>query len=104
MRFLEITSWKEKYGESLDVHKLRNLFQPKEEFRVSHYSYEPDATFSGQTIEGECFVLSGTFTYIAGAENVTLKAGDHLYFPTGRYEFVAYDESVELVMVWRVPK
>lgn len=98
------SSWKDCYGETIDIATLQTKFSPPEKYRVSEYKYLAGENCGGSMLAGKCFVLQGEVTYHYDHYDIHLFEGEVAELPQGRFTLTAGQESaVELILVWEIP-
>jgi hypothetical protein len=104
MNSISKSSWKDCYGEAIDIATLRTKFSPPEKFRVSEYKYLAGESCGGSMLAGKCFVLQGDVTYHYDDCDLHLLEGEVAELPRGSFTLTAGTESdVELILVWEIP-
>lgn len=104
MNLISKSSWKDDYGETIDVDTLRTKFSPPEKFRVSEFKYPAGGNYGGSMLSGKCFVLKGDVTYHYDGYDVHLVEGEVGQLPQGSYTADVGEKSdLEFVVVWEIP-
>lgn len=104
MNSIAKSSWKDDYGDSLDVEVLRAKFSPPQKFRVSEFKYPAGENYGGSMLSGKCFVLKGNVTYHYDECDIHLVEGEVGQLPQGSYNAnVGEDSELEFVVVWEIP-
>ncbi|MEM9360740.1 MAG: hypothetical protein AAGB04_31585, partial [Pseudomonadota bacterium] len=83
------SSWKDDYGDSLNVELLRAKFAPPQKFRVSEFKYAAGVKYNGSMLPGKCFVLKGNVTYQYDNYEIHLAEGEVGQLPQGSYTAIA---------------
>jgi hypothetical protein len=100
---IKTRKWTEVSGGVMTAERIRQLFQPSHEFRISKYEYPARTEFPGVMRSAMCFLLCGSCRYDFESASVTLAAGEVCDLPSGAYNLkVLGDEGVTIVQVWNL--
>lgn len=99
-----ITDWKNDYGDSLNVERLREIFAPPDRFRVSEFKYPAATVTSGAMLPGKCFCFIGSVVFEFGENSVRVDANKYAVLPGGSYRLQVDETSdAKVVIVWEIP-